>query len=52
MKGDDEHRPNNREKKIEGRTKRRVYKQGTRSYLHAMLNSVSKRVAKKGRPKA
>ena len=34
----------NREKKVAGRAKRRRYQQGTRSYLHAMTNSVSRRL--------
>jgi hypothetical protein len=36
--------PGNREKKVAGRAKRRRYKQGTRSYLHAMTNSVARRL--------
>jgi hypothetical protein len=33
----------NREKKVEGRARRRRFVQGTRSYLHAMTNSAAKR---------
>ncbi len=40
---DDEQR-SNREKKVEGRARRHRYKQGTRAYLHAMTNSVARRL--------
>lgn len=43
---DDGH--SNREKKIAGRAKRRRYKQGTRSYLHDMTNSVARRLRRAG----
>jgi len=37
----------NRARKLEGRAKRRRYVQGTRAYLHAMTNSVARRVERK-----
>lgn len=40
----DEDKISNREKKVAGRAKQRRYKQGTRSYLHAMTNSVARRL--------
>jgi hypothetical protein len=40
--------PSNREKKVASRAKRRRYKQGTRSYLHAMTNSVTRRLREAG----
>lgn len=36
----------NRQKKVEGRAKRRKYVQGTRAFTHAMTNSLAKRAAK------
>lgn len=44
--------PDNREKKVAGREKRRKYVQGKRSYLHAMVNSLAKRVENKGKTKS
>lgn len=43
----------NREKKVEGRSKRRRFVQGTRAYTHALTNSIAKRAGVKGtkRPK-
>jgi hypothetical protein len=41
----------NRQKKIQGRAKRRKYVQGTRAYTHAMTNSLAKRAAKSTRKK-
>ena len=35
----------NRDRKVQGREKRRGYRQGTRSYLHAMVNSMARRAA-------
>lgn len=40
----DDEQTSNREKKVAGRAKRRRYKQGTRAYLHAMTNSVARRL--------
>jgi hypothetical protein len=40
---------NNRTKKVKGRAKRRRFVQGTRTYLHAMTNSVARRAAAKKR---
>lgn len=40
----DDEQGSNREKKVAGRAKRRRYKQGTRSYLHDMTNSVARRL--------
>jgi hypothetical protein len=40
----DDEQASNREKKVAGRAKRRRYKQGTRSYLHAVTNSVARRL--------
>jgi hypothetical protein len=40
---EEEEKASNREKKVAGRAKRRRFKQGTRSYLHAMTNSVARR---------
>jgi hypothetical protein len=40
----DDEQTSNREKKVAGRAKRRRYKQGTRSYLHAMTNSIARRL--------
>lgn len=40
----DNESPSNREKKVAGRAKRRRYGQGTRTYLHAMTNSVARRL--------
>lgn len=40
--------PDNRDKKIAGREKRRGYFQGKRSYVHAMVNSIAKRAGKRG----
>jgi hypothetical protein len=37
----------NRDKKVEGRAKRRRYVQGTRAYTHAIANSIAKRAATK-----
>jgi hypothetical protein len=42
--------PSNREKKVAGRARRRRYRQGTRSYLHAMTNSVARRAREKASP--
>jgi hypothetical protein len=39
----------NRAKTVQGRSKQRRYAQGTRSSLHAMANSVVKRLASKTR---
>jgi hypothetical protein len=36
----------NRNKKVDGRAKRRKYVQGTRAYTHAMTNSMAKRAAR------
>jgi hypothetical protein len=33
----------NRDRKVEGRAKRRRFVQGTRAYTHAMTNSIAKR---------
>jgi hypothetical protein len=44
-----EHKPDNRERKVAGRDKRRGYIQGKRSYLHAMVNSIAKRAEKKNK---
>jgi hypothetical protein len=33
----------NRDRKVEGRAKRRRYVQGTRAYTHALTNSIAKR---------
>jgi hypothetical protein len=35
----------NRDRKVEGRAKRRRYVQGTRAYTHAIANSIAKRAA-------
>jgi hypothetical protein len=35
----------NRDKKVEGRFKRRRFVQGTRAYTHALTNSIAKRAA-------
>lgn len=44
MDEDDRNRPlNNREKKVQGRQRKRKYVQGTRAYIHAMTNSVARR---------
>ena len=43
--------PDNRSRKLEGRSKRRRYVQGTRAFTHAMTNSMAKRAAEKRRPK-
>ena len=56
MDREDSYRPDNRERKVAGRNKRKEYKQGTRSYLHAMVNSIAKRakrssLARSGRSK-
>lgn len=41
---DDQQRtPSNRETKLRGREKRRRHAQGTRAYLHAVVNSVARR---------
>ena len=37
----------NRDKKVEGRSKRRRFVQGTRAYTHALTNSIAKRAAAK-----
>jgi hypothetical protein len=37
----------NRDKKVEGRAKKRRFVQGTRAYTHAITNSIAKRAAKK-----
>jgi hypothetical protein len=47
---EDEVPTGNREKKVEGRAKRRRYVQGTRSYLHALTNSVARRAEKQKSP--
>lgn len=48
---DESRRPiSNRDKKIEGRSKRRRFVQGTRAFTHAMTNSIARRGAVK-RPK-
>jgi len=47
MDGDSNFRPGNREKKVAGRRKRERYKQGTRSYLHALVNSIARRAENK-----
>ena len=46
-----EYEPDNREKKIEGREKRRGHVQGKRSYLHDMVNSIARRAVKKPKKK-
>ncbi len=33
----------NRDKKVEGRAKRRRFVQGTRAYTHALTNSIARR---------
>lgn len=43
MDDDSSFRPRNREKKVAGRRKRDRYKQGTRTYLHALVNSIAGR---------
>jgi hypothetical protein len=41
---DDSRKPiSNRDKKVEGRSKRRRFVQGTRAYTHALTNSIAKR---------
>lgn len=40
--------PGNRERKLRGRDKRRGYVQGTRTYTHALVNSIARRLAEKG----
>jgi hypothetical protein len=42
-----EYEPDNRDKKVAGRGKRKGYVQGKRSYLHALVNSIARR----GKPK-
>jgi hypothetical protein len=44
----------NRDKKVEGRSKRRRFVQGTRAYTHALTNSIAKRASGKPpkRPKS
>jgi hypothetical protein len=36
----------NRDRKVEGRSKRRRFVQGTRAYTHALTNSIAKRAAR------
>lgn len=45
-----DYQPENREKKFEGRQKRRKYVQGKRSYLHDMVSSIVKRGKQAERP--
>jgi hypothetical protein len=40
---DDSQPVTNRDKKVQGRAKKRKYVQGTRSYLHALTNSMARR---------
>ncbi|HEX6507348.1 MAG TPA: hypothetical protein VF221_06930 [Chloroflexota bacterium] len=47
MNEDTRHKASNREKKLEGRSKRRRFVQGTRAYTHALTNSIAKRAAAK-----
>jgi hypothetical protein len=47
MERKDEDAIDNRDKKVEGRAKRRRFVQGTRAYTHAMTNSIAKRAAEK-----
>lgn len=47
MSRDDEPR-SNRDRKVEGRAKRKRYLQGTRSYLHALTNSMARRAREAG----
>ena len=43
----------NRYKKLEGRSKRRRFVQGTRAFTHALTNSIAKRGGHRGKsPKA
>lgn len=46
MDQDNNYQPRNRDKKVAGRQKRERYKQGTRSYLHAMVNSIAARAGR------
>jgi hypothetical protein len=46
----DDQPKDSRARKVEGREKRRRFRQGTRSYLHAMTNSIARRAGKKRPP--
>lgn len=43
MGTEDEGSESNRDRKVEGRRKKRRYVQGTRAFTHAMTNSIAKR---------
>ena len=47
-----DYHPENRDKKVEGREKRRRYVQGKRSYLHDMVSSIVKRGKQQERPES
>jgi hypothetical protein len=47
MGSDSEDAIDNRDRKVEGRAKRRRFVQGTRAYTHAITNSIAKRAAAK-----
>jgi hypothetical protein len=40
----------NRDRKVQGRAKRRRYVQGTRAYTHALTNSIAKRAEESNKP--
>jgi hypothetical protein len=48
MTRDEEQPIDNRDRKLEGRAKRRRFGGGSRAYLHAMTNSMAKRAKEKG----
>ncbi|MGH2441913.1 MAG: hypothetical protein ACRDFX_01970 [Chloroflexota bacterium] len=47
MSDEPAHDADNRERKVAGRNKRRLYVQGTRAYTHAITNSIVKRARRK-----
>jgi len=47
---DDNRHPDNRERKVDGRSKRKRFRAGSRAYLHAVTNSIAAR-GRVGKPR-